>query len=171
MEKQTFLMYKDWDLFISDLTDEQAGQLLKAIYDKQNGRDAAVNSDLSILFAYICKKIDDNEEKYRDICERRRTYGAMRKSKANEANASISKYKQANASISKQMQAKTTDTDTDTVTVTENDTGTVTGTGTDTGMDTDIDTVTDNKDHSTPEKDLDQVLADFAAPKFIKIGR
>lgn len=173
-KKQTFLMYKDWDLFINDLTDEQAGKLLKAIYAKQNGRDADVDESIKTLYLYIVKKLDENDEKYQVISERRKA-AADAKWRKYEENKRMQKDANS-ANASKHMQMHNNDAsagDTDTVTDTDIVTDTVTGTGTDTGMDTVTDTDTDTHIINTDNiaHSIQNILVDLATPKPIKIEK
>lgn len=62
--KESFILYTEQSELINELTDEQAGQLLKAIYKYANGEEVALNGIVKLAFIPIRQQIDRNNEKY-----------------------------------------------------------------------------------------------------------
>ena len=143
-DKKSFVMYKSWGSAVQKMSDEQAGKLLKAIYELQDNPEASVD-DMAVGFVFeiIREKMAEDSEAYEDTCKRRAEAGK----KGNEArwgadivsaiNSSqkvandrkcdkgIAKIASAiNSSQKSQMIANVADTesDTDTESVSENDT-------------------------------------------------
>ena len=76
MGKNSFVMYTDWQSLVEMLTQEQAGELLKAIYryhagDKEKPKDKTVLG----IYEMMCKRFDADALKYEKICERNRKNG------------------------------------------------------------------------------------------------
>jgi hypothetical protein len=77
MERTNFILaYKYNDIF-NDLSDKQAGVLIKAIFKYQfNGAIASFNdNELKMAFKFIKKDMDYNNHKYQQICEKNRGNG------------------------------------------------------------------------------------------------
>lgn len=79
MEKNNFILYKDWKPLIEELNNEQKGTLLQAIYDYVcgNGSDEVLEDiksrlDLAtkIIFMTIQNTLHRDLEKYRNKCEK-----------------------------------------------------------------------------------------------------
>ena len=94
----SFVLYCDWEDIIEDLTDEEVGQLFKAIFAYVNREDVIHfdgRSGVGVAFKTICKQIDVNRRKYEQIVEKRRNAANKRwknkgddvRSNANNANA------------------------------------------------------------------------------------
>jgi len=65
-EKSTFILYKDTKAFFDNLPNEEAGILIKAIFEyacNQNDIKTGVSS-VDVVLQFIKNKIDDNEKKY-----------------------------------------------------------------------------------------------------------
>lgn len=116
-EKNSFLLHKDQWEPISDLTDDELGQMLRAIFDYQiNDVEPERASPIFAYFKFFKARFSFEETKYVEIsngnAERGRLGGIASaesrrlKKEANEANASIS-------SESKQTQANQADKDKD----------------------------------------------------------
>ncbi len=101
--KNSFLLYHDQMNIIDKLTDEQAGQLLKAIV-KYSSTGELIELDFGVEMAFfgIKNHLDRDNEKYLKIVETRTQLGK----KGGLAKASKSKQKLAKASKSKQKLAK-----------------------------------------------------------------
>ena len=66
-EKKTFLMYKSWKSAIDDMSDEDAGRLLKAIYAYQeDGTDVPMGDPIRYVFRIIQERFDADAEEYRE---------------------------------------------------------------------------------------------------------
>lgn len=94
----TFVLYCDWEDIIEELTDEEVGQLFKAIFAYVNREDVVRfdgRSGVGVAFKTICKQIDVNRRKYEQIVEKRRNAANKRwknkgddvQNNANNANA------------------------------------------------------------------------------------
>jgi hypothetical protein len=95
MEKKTFVMYKEWLPMIATMTNEQAGQLLKAIYNYQFAEEETITDPLlNSIFQMLKKRFEIDAQAYAETCEKRRENGK----KGGIAKASKSNQKLANAS-------------------------------------------------------------------------
>jgi uncharacterized phage protein (TIGR02220 family) len=70
--KKNFLLSKDQAEVINALTDEQAGQLFKGIYNYVTIGESGLKGMMEAIFIPIKKEIDNNEERYKEICEKRK---------------------------------------------------------------------------------------------------
>lgn len=71
MEKASFLIYLDYQEQFELLTDEQAGQLIKAIikYEKE-GEIIKLDGMTKMAFSFIKTQLDRDREKYQAKCEK-----------------------------------------------------------------------------------------------------
>lgn len=108
-------MYVDSLDILKKLTDEQAGQLIKAIAAYHSGDDFELDPLLDIVITPFIGQFKRDAEKYKKTCEKRALAGAMggKQKQANLANASKCKQDLANLAD--------TDNETDTVSDTETD--------------------------------------------------
>lgn len=75
-EKKSFIMYSDILQPIECMSDEQAGELFKAILRKVNNEDIGELSPMaSMAYAFIAPKMDDNAEKWEEIKKSRSEAG------------------------------------------------------------------------------------------------
>lgn len=82
----TFVLYSDWEDIITDLTDEEVGQLFKAVFayvnhgtvENFNGR-----TGLGVAYKTIRKQIDVNRKKYEQVVEKRKKAALKRWEKQN----------------------------------------------------------------------------------------
>lgn len=69
-------MYEDWGDVIRRMSDEQAGKIIKAIYDYQDDKTASPDApELKFVFMMIKQKLDENTAKYKATCEARAAAG------------------------------------------------------------------------------------------------
>lgn len=68
-EKKTFLMYMSWDSSIAEMTDEEAGQLLKAAYAYQKGEDIELDRSVKIFFRVMEERFKEDSAKYQKKVE------------------------------------------------------------------------------------------------------
>ena len=127
-EKKSFIMYMDQLRLINKLSDEEAGKLLKAVYEYQaTGEMAELPPAADMLFSVICNQLDRDNEKWARTVERRaeagRNGGKAKAENSQLANASKSKQMLANASKSKQTLANVADNDNDNDNENDNDNG------------------------------------------------
>lgn len=75
-EKKSFVLYSDILQPIECMSDEQAGELFKAILRKVNNEDIGELSPMaSMAYAFIAPKMDDNAEKWEEIKKSRSEAG------------------------------------------------------------------------------------------------
>ena len=102
MGRNSFLLYDRDGALLQLLDDEQAGKLLRALFDYRNGiRPEFSDRTTSVVFDIIKGHLDSDAEKYAAICERNRLAGR----KGGEARANNCKRTQADVSTVKQIQA------------------------------------------------------------------
>ena len=76
-EKNTFIMCKDWGLFIQALTTQQKADLLDAIFAYQNGEEVDLgDTGMSGIFAYMKATFDKNDAEYDKVCTKNAENGA-----------------------------------------------------------------------------------------------
>ena len=68
--KKGFLLLNNQIEIIKTLTDEQAGQLLKAFYDYNLGKEIKLNGLMLTVFSNFKIVFDENEQKYQGKCEK-----------------------------------------------------------------------------------------------------
>ena len=68
--KKGFLLLNNQIEIIETLTDEQAGQLLKAFYDYNLGKEIKLNGLMLTVFSNFKIVFDENEQKYQKTCEK-----------------------------------------------------------------------------------------------------
>lgn len=129
-------MYTEIADLIDDLTDDEAGQIFRAIFQYIKTGDPPVYSDraLRITFNAIKTKLDADTEKYESICERNRANGVkggrpkkqqdQQKPTAFSENPNNPNNPSGFSVITQETQAKPKNLDTDTKTKTDTDTKT-----------------------------------------------
>ncbi len=76
-EKKSFVLFNDLSVPVKALSNEDAGQLFKAIFEYQNGGiERELTPSVEIAFIFVKQQLDRNQEKYKAICERNRINGA-----------------------------------------------------------------------------------------------
>jgi hypothetical protein len=124
MSKKSFVLFNDYRETFEELTDEDAGSLIKAIFAYSDGENVELKGVLKIAFIPIKQQLDRNMEKWKDEIEKRREAGRLGglKKAANLASASKpSKCYNALANPSKAKQNLANLADNVTVTVNVND--------------------------------------------------
>ena len=112
--KTSFILFADQAEVINELSDEDAGKLMKAVYNYAATREVPnFEGVLKFVFIPIRQSIDKNTERYNAVVEKRRIAGS-KGGKQRVAN-------QANATFAKQTQANQADNDNDSVYVYDND--------------------------------------------------
>ena len=97
--KNAFLLYKNHAEIFEKLSDEQAGKLIKAIFEyERTGITPELEPLLDMAFTPIKQTIDIDAEKYAQKVEKRREAGSKggKQRVANQANATFAKQTQAN---------------------------------------------------------------------------
>lgn len=103
MSKGNFLLSDEWKAMFVNLPDAEAGQLIKAAFCYHTGEEVSIDNPITeAIFQMIKEKIDENEKKYAETCQKR--------AEAARAKANKSMQMHANANKSEQM---TPDNDSD----------------------------------------------------------
>ena len=129
--KNSFVLYKDYEELFDRLSDEEAGQLIKAIFDyERSGELPELPRLLEFILLPIKNTLDRDSDKYDKIVEKRRKAGAMG-GKVAQANAlkneqmlDNSSTRVANQADSVSVTDSDSDSDSDSVTDTVTDTTT-----------------------------------------------
>lgn len=101
-EKQSFLMYNEWRELIQELSIEQRGILMTAVFDLVNGEQLpSMDGMTKLCFMVFKAQIDRNAEKWEEIRQKRREAGSKggAAKKANQANAKFAKQSEANVAV------------------------------------------------------------------------
>ena len=109
-ERKSFLLYKDSLDVLSEMSDEQAGKLFKAIYFYQSKTEYDTDEITKLLFIQFKNQFERDNEKYRETCERRAIAGS-KGGKQKVANASNCKQNAAKGNEGKQAVANLADSD------------------------------------------------------------
>lgn len=98
-KQNSFVLYTDYIQHISLLSDQEAGQLFKALFSfVSEGTAPDFSGALMMCFSFISSQIQRDKAKYSDICEKRAAAGSKggKQKQANLASANSVKQKQAN---------------------------------------------------------------------------
>lgn len=97
-EKKSFLLYTNYIDLIRELTDEEAGRLIKAILLYENGEQVELGGGERIAFAFIRARLDQDEAAWKESKRRRseagRAGGRTSSSNAKQCQAMLSNAKQ-----------------------------------------------------------------------------
>ena len=73
MDKSSFLIYLDYEEQFNLLTDEQVGQLMRAIIKYERTREIPqLDGVIKMAFSFIKTQLDRDREKYEARCEKNR---------------------------------------------------------------------------------------------------
>lgn len=73
--RDTVLLFTSLKEPVDALTDEQAGQLFKAIFAYQTGEAVTLDGLLNVVFLQIKQQLDYNNDKYLETCKKRSEAG------------------------------------------------------------------------------------------------
>ena len=113
LKKKSFILHVDSLDVLSDLSDEQAGKLFKAMLAFHKGEEIELDPLTKMAFSFFKNQFIRDNEKYIKTCEARAQAGS-KGGKQKQQNL-------ANASKSKQKQAKVADSDSDSDSEKDND--------------------------------------------------
>lgn len=105
MARDSFILYTEQKEIFENLTDEQAGQLIKQVFNYSiSGEEPHLNSLLKIAFIPIRQSIDRNTEKWEDVKKKRSEAGKngaeiKKQKQAKQANANFAKNETANQAV------------------------------------------------------------------------
>ena len=75
-DKKSFVMYESWGAAIEKMSNEQAGELIKAIYAYQKDPDAVPEAPaLAFVFELIKQQLDADSQRYKEACAARSEAG------------------------------------------------------------------------------------------------
>ena len=103
--KDSFILYTEQKEVIDKLTDEQAGKLIKAIYEYvETDKMPQLDSLLEIIIIPFKQNIDRNIDKWEQIKQKRSEAGKIgaeikKQKQAKQANANFAKSKEANQAV------------------------------------------------------------------------
>lgn len=126
--KNSFVLYTDYSRQIERLSDDEAGQLFKALLRfAADGTEPQLSDRADMAFAFISEQIERDTGKWKETCEKRREAGkrgGLKTQSAARANASDEQANQANASFASEQKANQAENENENenVTVNENDT-------------------------------------------------
>jgi hypothetical protein len=116
--KKTFVGYCDWKSYVDEMSDEQSWLLFKTIINYSNNLEIGQLDQLTkVVFSKIKKTMDDDDVKYKEICEKRKKAIQERynKYKWKEKDTNVYKWIQKDTNVYKTSDVYyDTDTDTDT---------------------------------------------------------
>lgn len=91
--KDNFLLKKSQQEVFNELSNEEAGKLIKGIFRYANTGDSGLDGYLKIIFIPIKTEIDKNEERYEEVCKKNRENGKLggrpKKDKEEEENREV----------------------------------------------------------------------------------
>lgn len=119
MDKNSFILYTDQKEVINKLSDEQAGKILKALYEYvSTNKMPELDLTLDIAITPIKQSLDRNKEKYEEVSKKRKQAGAKggKQTQAKQANA-----KNDNQIEIKQASSSDSDNDSDSVSDSDNE--------------------------------------------------
>lgn len=77
-EKISFLMYLDYEEHFKLMTDEQLGQLLRAIMEYEKTREVPqLDGMVKMAFSFIKAQLDRDREKYEEKCAKNKENGKL----------------------------------------------------------------------------------------------
>lgn len=111
-DKQSYVMYKDWNALFTSLSKEDAGELIQAISMYQSGVKEVNISDcaLNAIFEMFKSRFEKDDKKYQDTCDSRANAGSKGgQAKSNNAKQNVANL--ANDKFAKQNVANLADKD------------------------------------------------------------
>ena len=165
-EKKSFVMYYNWGDFFTNMTDEEVGQVIRAIYALETlGIDQEPeNRVAAIVYTGIRQKLLEDIDVYKKSCDKRAEASAKGVEARRRKNA-----QEANDNVSKPTDDESSTIDNDTLTkrnqmVSDTDTDTDTENDTDTEKEkrslkpsTKVSAQSDLFDHSEPQADVEAI--------------
>lgn len=103
--KDSFILYQEHKQIFDMLTDEEAGMLIKAIFEYERGQLVELDKTLQIAFVSIKSSLDRNRETYERVCEKNKQNIEKRWKKENTKNTT--------GKFGKKENTKNTDNDSD----------------------------------------------------------
>ena len=88
-DNKSFIIYKEWEECVDELSDEEAGKLFKALFDfASRGENTVLNDCAKFTCMFIKRAIERDGEKWEKVCKARSDAAkAKHDKKENSANA------------------------------------------------------------------------------------
>jgi len=118
--KKSFVLYNDSLDVLDELTDSQAGQILKAMRDFENGKEPKLEGILKAIWIPFRNQLKRDGEKYKEICEVKRKAG-IKSGEVRKLKAERTKRTPVHSVEHNRTKRTYTDNDSDTVNENEND--------------------------------------------------
>lgn len=105
MARDSFILYTEQSEILQNLTDEEAGKLIKEIFQYiETGKENEMDRIVKMAFVPIRQNLDRNNEKWEEIKQKRSEAGKIgaeikKQKQAKQANANFAKSKQANQAV------------------------------------------------------------------------
>lgn len=91
-EKKSFIMYKNWATLLVGLSEEDVGQIMKAICSKELDKEYEITSQTAqAVFDMMAPQLDEDDAKYQAKCEQGRMYANKRWGNKDECDTNVSK--------------------------------------------------------------------------------
>ncbi len=106
-EKKSFVVYHSYRECFKDFSDEEIGQLFKAMLEySQKGEVPEMSRPLKVAFRFIRLQMDADEAKYTNECKRRSAAGAKGGAPMGNQNAKKNKQKQVGVVLEEMKQTE-----------------------------------------------------------------
>lgn len=103
-DKKSFVMYSSWATMITEMPDEQAAQLIKAICAHQIGKEYTITDPMvCAVYSMIEEQMNADADSYAERCQKR-SENAKRQWEQKQKDADASEKMQMHASASEKMQ-------------------------------------------------------------------
>lgn len=101
MIKDNFLLKLSQIKVFNELSDEDAGKLIKGVFNYVNDGESQLDGYLKVIFIPIKEEIDKNEEKYKKRCETNKNNGSRGGAPKGNKNAKKTKTTENNRTVKK----------------------------------------------------------------------
>lgn len=108
--KDSFILYQEQKEIFDTLTDNEAGKLIKAIFEYEAGQSPKLNKTLSLVFIPIKNALDRNRQKYEAQVEKNRENG-KKGGRPKKVNKTEEKQNNPNGFLENPTKAKKADND------------------------------------------------------------
>lgn len=76
-DKKSFVLYTDWTPYFRDLSVEESGILIQAIFAWANDEEYEIKTPiLKTIFDTIKMRLEEDNKNYQDMCKKRKEYGS-----------------------------------------------------------------------------------------------
>lgn len=83
--KKSFVIYENWAIMLANLPADQAGKLIKAMCQFQQGEDPAIDDDaVKAMYLSMVPKMQEDKDNYQNTCEKASSSARSRYAKKKE---------------------------------------------------------------------------------------